>query len=263
MLHVESVGNPLGPVVVFLHGFMGAGSDWLPIAEKLPEYHCICVDLPGHGTSPCIRAYQNGFAVTHQQLVETLKHHGITRYSLIGYSLGGRIAAYHAAQHPKGLHNLILESANPGLGDDDACKARKLNDHRWAERLRHEPLPQVLADWYRQPVFAHYSAAQIAHQIDEKSQRDAVAMADMLEATGLGRQPNLLESLPLTTLPVTLIHGAEDAKFTSVSKRWEQAWPRVKRYAIEEAGHNAHVEQSAEFVRIIRDVCQSCESLND
>ncbi len=31
-LHLTTIGNPSLPRIVFLHGFLGSGSDWLPIA---------------------------------------------------------------------------------------------------------------------------------------------------------------------------------------------------------------------------------------
>ncbi len=38
------------PTVLFLHGFLGTGEDWAPIAQALSaQYHCVTVDLPGHG----------------------------------------------------------------------------------------------------------------------------------------------------------------------------------------------------------------------
>jgi isochorismate synthase/2-succinyl-5-enolpyruvyl-6-hydroxy-3-cyclohexene-1-carboxylate synthase/2-succinyl-6-hydroxy-2,4-cyclohexadiene-1-carboxylate synthase/O-succinylbenzoate synthase len=38
------------PLVLFLHGFLGSKTDWLPVMKHLtPSARCIAVDLPGHG----------------------------------------------------------------------------------------------------------------------------------------------------------------------------------------------------------------------
>ena len=49
-LHTITLGNPSLPRIVFLHGFLGSGSDWLPVTRELQnDYCCLMVDLPGHG----------------------------------------------------------------------------------------------------------------------------------------------------------------------------------------------------------------------
>ena len=51
-LNVAERGD--GPrVVVWLHGFLGSGSEFLPFAESLTgRFRSLLVDLPGHGASP-------------------------------------------------------------------------------------------------------------------------------------------------------------------------------------------------------------------
>lgn len=98
------------------------------------------------------------FSEMRQQLALTLRAQVITRYWLIGYSLGGRIAVDFAAscvgEVAEGLRGLLVEGGNPGLQEDIERQERMEHDARWAWRFRHEPLSVVLADWYRQGVFA-------------------------------------------------------------------------------------------------------------
>ena len=75
---------------VFLHGFLGNHNDWKPIADKLP-FHAIALDLPGHGNSP----FTEDFCAA---LLQTLAD--LPPFHLIGYSMGGRLAAQFAAKHP-------------------------------------------------------------------------------------------------------------------------------------------------------------------
>jgi len=41
--HTDVAGNPGKPAVLFLHGFLGRGSDWLPISKTLLRATIACV----------------------------------------------------------------------------------------------------------------------------------------------------------------------------------------------------------------------------
>lgn len=81
--------------VIFLHGFLGEGSCWLPVMEHLPKHHCIALDLLGFGESskPELR-----YNIWHQ--VEFLQQFitalGLERFWLVGHSYGGWTAAAYA-----------------------------------------------------------------------------------------------------------------------------------------------------------------------
>ncbi len=207
--------TPETPWLVLLHGLLGRGDDWQALCPLLPEWPILQVDLPGHGVSTCVRV--RDFSEMRQQLALTLCAQGITRYWLIGYSLGGRIAmdfvASCAGETAEGLRGLLVEGGNPGLQEDAARQARMEHDARWAWRFRHEPLSVVLADWYRQGVFADLDDETRQTLVSLRSHNDAVAVADMLEATSLGRQPWLVDAVRRRGLPFGYLCGAQDQKF--------------------------------------------------
>lgn len=100
------------PWLVCLHGLLGSGEDWLPVLPFCRDWPVLLVDLPGHGASRTIATAD--FADVSRQLSATLLAQGITRYWLLGYSLGGRIAMYHACtgQHD-GMLGLLVEGDTP------------------------------------------------------------------------------------------------------------------------------------------------------
>ncbi len=79
---------------------------------------------------------------------------------------------FHACQHPAGLCGVVIEGGHPGLQDADARQARLASDRRWAARFRSEPLENVFADWYQQPVFASLTDAQREALITLRSQNN-------------------------------------------------------------------------------------------
>lgn len=225
---------PRQPWLVCLHGLLGSGEDWLPVLPFCRDWPVLLVDLPGHGASRTISA--TDFADVSRLLSETLREQGITRYWLLGYSLGGRIAMYHACngQHD-GMLGLLVEGGHPGLATPDLRTARIHHDARWAQRFRHEPLPEVLQDWYQQAVFADVDSVQREQLIARRSANHGASVAAMLEATSLGRQPFLADRLRHLSMPFMYLCGASDMKFQTLATQYG-----LPLLSVAQAGHNAH-----------------------
>ncbi len=78
--------------VVLLHGFTHTGASWDPVVAALGEsYRALAPDIRGHGSRVGARAghARGGARATSQRLAPA-------RFTLAGYSMGGRIAL-HAA----------------------------------------------------------------------------------------------------------------------------------------------------------------------
>lgn len=225
------------PWIVWLHGFLGAGSDWHEITSAFANPQLL-IDLPGHGASHAVST--SGFAQTQRLLQNTLINYNILSYWLVGYSLGGRIAMYHACQGSEGLRCLIVEGAHPGLSHPDERHQRRVSDAGWAERFRHEPLPEVFADWYQQPVFASLTAGQRQQLIALRSKNNGRTLAAMLQATSLAEQPDLRPGLSQPAFPFYYLFGERDNKFAHIAGELAATC-----FAIPHAGHNAHRDNPA------------------
>lgn len=239
MLHARAETANRGlPWLVFLHGFSGDHREWQPVGEQFRDYSRLYIDLPGHGGSADLLAAD--FAGVSALLNSMLLSYNILNYWLIGYSLGGRLGMYHACAQPQGLAGLIVEGAHPGLSDAEARRQRAENDACWAARFREEPLEAVFRDWYQQPVFASLSADARRALVALRQHNTGAALADMLEATSLSRQPDLRAALRERTFPFYYLCGEHDAKFRAIGD--ELAAPCL---LIAAAGHNAHRENPA------------------
>ncbi|MEB7277009.1 2-succinyl-6-hydroxy-2,4-cyclohexadiene-1-carboxylate synthase [Enterobacter asburiae] len=232
---VQQAGKPGYPWLVFLHGFSGDRREWQRVGEGLSDYPRLYLDLPGHGGSRILGV--TGFDEMSTLLTRTLLSYNILKFWLIGYSLGGRIAMFHACQQPKGLLGVIVEGGHPGLQEADARNARLASDRRWATRFRTEPLEKVFADWYQQPVFASLTDAQREALITLRSQNNGATLAMMLEATSLAAQPDLRAALSARDFSFDYLYGERDEKFAVLA-----AEVNAVRHAIPDAGHNAHRE---------------------
>lgn len=229
------------PCLVWLHGFLGSQQEWEIISEHFTDWPQLRIDLPGHGKSADITAAN--FAQVDKLLRDTLISYNILNYWTIGYSLGGRVAMYHACQGENaGLRGLVVEGSHPGLVDENARRERQANDHLWAQRLRTGPLKDVLHDWYQQTVFQSLSDEQRSALIAVRSQNNALTLATLLEATSLGNQPDLQAALKQLPLPFYYLCGERDEKFRAVAHSLG-----LSPHLITAAGHNAHRENPAAF----------------
>ena len=238
---VHAGSQPQRPCIVWLHGFLGNHQEWMPVSAAFNEWPQLWLDLPGHGAS----VDQQGidFATTDALITATLAHYHIDDYWLVGYSLGGRLAMYHATHNQaSGLRGLVVEGGHPGLDNETDRQARLQHDMGWVERFRHEALSQVLRDWYQQPVFSSLDEQQRSVLVSLRSQNNAVALAAMLEAVSLSRQPDLQATLSQLTIPFYYLCGERDMKFRTIATGLGLI-PEV----ISGVGHNAHREAPAAF----------------
>lgn len=108
-----------GKVLVFLHGFLGESSAWLPIIQELQnDYRCIALDLLGFGDSSKPQLKYN---IWHQVefLQEFLTAMGVDDFSLVGHSYGGWTAAAFALKYPLSNTRTLTLIAPAGIRDDE------------------------------------------------------------------------------------------------------------------------------------------------
>ncbi|ABR74025.1 2-succinyl-6-hydroxy-2,4-cyclohexadiene-1-carboxylate synthase [Actinobacillus succinogenes] len=236
---------------VFLHGLLGTKNDWQAVIDKLPDRRCLALDLPFHGEAKYVSV--PGFEETCEYLSQQIRSAVRNKpFLLVGYSLGGRIALYYALRYQglKGnLQGVILEGANLGLADQREKTARWLNDNKWADRFRSEPAETVLNDWYRQPVFAHLNEQERATLIRKRAPNCGENIANMLIATSLARQPYFGQKVRSKNLPFFYFVGERDTKFRQMA-----ALHQLNTRLIAQAGHNAHLENPAEFAMQLYDI---------
>ena len=105
-LRVLSVGA--GPPLVFLHGVSLAAAVWAPWLAELAGYRAILVELPGHGLSGPV-AYRPGAVRGHtlRLLDDIFDALGLATAPVVGHSLGGMFALWHAAARPGRIASLV------------------------------------------------------------------------------------------------------------------------------------------------------------
>ena len=119
-LHVRESGPPDAPPIIMLHGFGSSLHTWEDWAQAMaPAYRAVRFDLPGFGLTGPDPAHDYSDARSIAVLSALMTKLGIARATLIGNSMGGRIAWKFAAAYPEKVDRLVLISpdgfAMPGM----------------------------------------------------------------------------------------------------------------------------------------------------
>ncbi len=95
-------------LIIAFHGFGHDASVFSTFAHSLPdEYTLIAVDLPGHGKTRWLDKLMSKKDL--MAIVQGIKNNfSVERFSLLGYSLGGRICLNIAEQHPAWVDKIVL-----------------------------------------------------------------------------------------------------------------------------------------------------------
>lgn len=255
-LHYRSSGKPNFPAILFLHGFLGSGSDWQEIISVLPkDLHCVAPDLPGHGQttkSSDPEAYSmSGTANAIEAMLDALK---IGRCALVGYSMGGRLALYLALTRPQRWTRLVIESASPGIEDPLERDERRELDEKQAGKLQNEGVKAFLQSWYEQPLFKSLKRdkARFRELLERREMNDPVELVKSLRAMSAGVQPPLWDKLPQLGIPLLLIAGDQDAKYQQIAQRMASQCKDASLALVANAGHNVHVENPIEYAKLLR-----------
>lgn len=252
-LNVEQTGS--GPPVVLLHGFTGAAAGWAALAGALaPQFTAIAIDIVGHGKADApeaVERYRMRRCV--DDLAAALRLLGHERAAWLGYSMGGRTALQVAVHRPDVVSGLVLESATPGFRTAEERAARVASDEALAERIEREGVEAFVDEWQELPLFATQQrmpqAAQDAVRAGRLANR-ATGLANSLRGMGTGAQEAVHERLGGVAVPVLLVAGALDERFTQTGREMAQTLPNATMTLIDDAGHAAHIERPEEFATV-------------
>ncbi|QNG39135.1 alpha/beta fold hydrolase [Geodermatophilaceae bacterium NBWT11] len=259
-----------GPRVAFVHGLFGQGRNWTTIARRLadpteagPGHRVTLVDLPNHGHSPWTDRVD--YVDMAELLAELLASWG-EPVTLVGHSMGGKVAMQLALRHPELLRALVVVDISPSTYPETGGRTDDPDE---------EASP-----------FAAFIAAMRAIDLDALATREDADAAlrtavpsDMvrgfllqslvrdgssgwrwrLNLATLGRDLGVLRGFPepppgaVFPGPVLWIAGADSTYVLPEDRaRMDELFPAVRLVRVKNAGHWVHSEAPEVFTEAVR-----------
>lgn len=251
-LAIAGQGSPL----LLLHGFAGSIQNWDSLIATLQaNFRVIAIDILGHGLSdkpPDVERYRiERVAEDMATLLLKLGNHPV---HLLGYSMGGRLALYLAVHYPELIQSLVLESSSPGILSPAERENRTQQDAHLASEILQNGIEWFVEYWEQIALFASQKALPTEAYLAQRQQRlhnDPLGLANSLLGMGTGQQPPLWGALPQLVFPTLLIAGQLDSKYIQINQSMAEYLPNVETHFVENAGHNVHLEDSAQFLKAI------------
>lgn len=106
-LYIHETGMRGAPSIVFLHGVGASGWMWEKQIAAFTDFHCLNIDLPGHGKSNHVRWLS--LADTADQVAALIQTHATNgRAHIVGLSLGGYIALVLLERHADVVDRVVI-----------------------------------------------------------------------------------------------------------------------------------------------------------
>ena len=252
-LNVLTAGG--GRPLLLLHGFTGSARMWSAQVEAWsPQHRVIAPDLLGHGGSDA-PADPSAYDLERQaaSLTDLLSLLDASPATVVGYSMGARLALVLALEHPQAVARLVLESPSAGIVDPADRAARREADEHLAQEIERDGTDAFVERWEAMPIFASHAtlpAAVEAHQRAERRRHTPSGLAASLRGAGQGAMPPLHDRLPLITAPTLVVAGALDETGLARARTVADGIPRARLEVIGEAGHTPHLETPEAFLRV-------------
>jgi pimeloyl-ACP methyl ester carboxylesterase len=256
-----------GPRVVFVHGLFGQGRNWTTIAKGLADRHRVTLlDLPNHGHSPWTDRVD--YADMAGLLAAELESSG-EPVTLVGHSMGGKVAMTLALHRPELLRALVVVDIAPveypltgGRTDDADEEASPFGDYIAAMKRidlagleRRDEADRALEAAVPSRMVRGFLLQSLVREGGGAGGRWRWRLnLDLLERD-LGELRGFPEPPPGARYdgPVLWIAGANSHYVLDEDRaRMEELFPHTRLVRIKNAGHWVHSEQPEIFVETLR-----------
>lgn len=235
---------------------MGSQLDWKETIELLQtDYHCLALDLPGHGRTgrcPDPEAYTMTGAA--RMVAAMMNEKRIQSCTLIGYSMGSRLALHMAIHYTDRCSALVMESGSPGIQSAVERDVRRALDEKRAHELENSDFESFLRSWYKQPLFESLKRDPVLFEqiLERRRKNDPVELAKSLRGMGPGDQPALWQDLPHLETPLLILVGEMDLKYKRIAQEMKSLCPKARLELVPDTGHNIHAETTGEVVEALK-----------
>jgi len=256
--HYTEWGAPTAPPLVMLHGVTGHARTWDEEAALLASrYRVLALDQRGHGDSDPSPDADYTVATLAADVAAFADALGLARVSLVGLSMGGRVAIGFAGQAPRRVVRLVVVDIGPEISEAGMLRVGTLMARS----------PEMFTSFEHALSFHRvtnplYTEAMLRHRVEhgtraveggltwkyDRGLRDAVR-------AGTWRDP--IDLWPLwrgIACPILLVRGADsDVLSPEIAKRMLEENSNTRYAEVAGAGHTVPGDQPAAFRILLTD----------
>jgi 2-hydroxy-6-oxonona-2,4-dienedioate hydrolase len=231
--------------LVLVHGFMGGSAQWRLQEPLSVHFDLVTVDLPGFGINADLPVINSivGFS---EWVLDELQRRGVSRFHLLGHSMGGMIVQEMVRLAPDRVDKLVLYGTGPSGVLPGRFETIETSKRRAQEDGVRATARRISATWFLDlEAAAEYDAcANIA------CQSDSAAISAGLDAMKNWTGEQGLSRISHETL---IIWGDDDRTYAwpQIQKLWNNI-PNTHLAVIPKCAHAVHLEEPEIFNDILQ-----------
>ena len=236
-LHVDDGGGGPGVPVLFVHSYAGSAAHWrAQLTHLRPHRRCVAIDLRGHGQSDAPADSDYSMPALAKDIAAVADGLSLSRFVLVGHSMGGAAAAAYVGEQPGRVAGLVL-AGSPGKSDPAQAK-------QIMAALRAD-YDKTTAGYWNSLFEGAEPAVRDKLEGDMHRVEREPSLA-MIEATFAFDPLPALRAYPGPKLIIDTAHGDSD---TALYKQM----PDITRKVVTGTSHWAHMDKPQEFNRLLDD----------
>ncbi len=241
-IHFRDQGVKDLPVLLLVHGTSASLHTWEPLIARLADrYRLVSLDLPGHGLTGAMQGRDYSVSAMVDTIWLVMEHLKIDTASLVGNSLGGRVAWHAALNQPKRVNTLILlaPSGAPRLGKAKSNIGFKLLGSAFGQAIMKRVTPRFIIEKSLKQTMTNTKVVNDS-MIDRywellRMEGNRQAMIDLARTSRNEKEWQLLKNIATPTL---LIWGEDDSLLPrQMSKTFEAELQHSKVVMLPDVGH--------------------------
>jgi esterase len=234
--------------IFVIHGLFGSLSNLANVANSLQtNYKITCVDLRNHGDSP--HSDSMSYQEMSNDIFELADHLSIDNFSIIGHSMGGKVAMYCALQRPDRINKLVIVDIAPV----------KYGNH-------HQNVFDGLTTLIEKPIESRQTADKcLSVTIEDMGIRQFLLKSLFrkegkfqlkFNLNGIMKNYTLISDWPnidaIFNKPILFIKGADsDYILEKYSTSISRLFPKAQAKIISHTGHWVHADKPKMFNRLV------------
>lgn len=248
-LHHQIIGE--GPPLIVLHGLFGSGTNWRSFARAISGQRQVhLLDLRNHGRSP--HSDEISYTLMSADLLAYMDQQSLSSASVLGHSMGGKVAMLSALQAPERVSDLVVVDIAPvAAGQDHLPYIRAMQSIDLEGLSRRETASEMLAEAIPDPGLRQFLLQNL--------ERDDDGFRWRINLSALASNMPALHDFPLENGEASYEGPALFVRGEKSDYVPERHYPVIRKHfpaaeiaTVDGAGHWLHAEKPQTFAETVK-----------